>query len=256
MKKLGEWLWVHLTTVDHKRIGVMYLVTAAIMLTFGGVEAFLIRLQLFHPDNRLVVGDSFNQLVTMHGTTMIFFAIMPLFVGFANVIMPLQIGARDVAFPFLNAFTYWLYLAGCILLQTALITGDMPNDGWFAYPPLSLKTYNPGYGMDYYAMSIQISGLGTFITGINFVVTILNMRAPGMTLRRMPLFTWATFIMSTVIIFAFPPLTADVFLLIFDRLMGMNFFNVAQGGNVLIWQHLFWIFGHPEVYILILPAFG
>ncbi|MBX6722807.1 MAG: cbb3-type cytochrome c oxidase subunit I, partial [Dactylosporangium sp.] len=256
----GIWAW--LTTVDHKRIGIMYLWSAAFFFTIGGTEAFMMRLQLMNPHNQLFVGNAFNQLVTAHGTTMIFFAVMPLFVGFINCIVPLQIGARDVAFPFLNSLSLWLFVAGGLIFNSSwlvqFITGtpSVADNGWFNYAPFSASQYNPGPGIDYYDLGLQISGIGTFMTGINFIVTIMNMRAPGMTFRRMPLFTWATLVTSVCILFAFPALTVDLFLLMFDRLFGMNFFNVQMGGNVLIWQHLFWIFGHPEVYILVLPAFG
>ncbi|MBX6350098.1 MAG: cytochrome c oxidase subunit I [Clostridia bacterium] len=251
-----RWLRPWLTTVDHKRIGILYLVSAAFFFAVGGVEAFLIRLQLMHPGSRLIVGDTYNGVVTLHGFNMILFAIMPLFLGFVNYVVPLQIGARDLAFPFLNALSFWLFLAGAVVFNWSIVAGQYPNDGWFAYAPLTLPAYTPGLGPDFYALGGQISGVGTLITGVNFVVTILNGRAPGMTLRRMPLFTWAALITSTMIVFAFPPLAADLFLLTFDRFLDANFFNVSLGGNVLIWQHLFWIFGHPEVYILILPAFG
>ncbi|MBX5476880.1 MAG: cytochrome c oxidase subunit I [Clostridia bacterium] len=252
--RTGLWSWI--TTVDHKRIGILYLIASAFFFTLGGIEAFLMRVQLMKPGLHLFVGNTFNELLTMHGTTMIFFAVMPLFTAFVNAVVPLQIGARDVAFPFLNALSFWLFFLGGILFNSSWIIGGAPNNGWFNYAPNSEPTYTPGTGIDFYDIGLQIAGLGTFISGINFIVTIINMRAPGMTLRRMPLFTWATLVMSIVILFAFPAITVDLFLNAFDRLLGMNFFNVNAGGNVILWQHLFWIFGHPEVYILALPAFG
>ncbi|MBX6350087.1 MAG: cbb3-type cytochrome c oxidase subunit I [Clostridia bacterium] len=240
----------------------MYLLGGTFFFAVGGAEAFMMRLQLMNPHNRLFVGEVFNQLVTAHGTTMIFFAVMPLFIGFINCIVPLQIGARDVAFPYLNALSLWLFYVGGILFNIAwvaqFVTGrpSVPDNGWFNYAPLSISLYNPGPGIDFYDLGIQISGIGSFMTGINFIVTIVNMRAPGLSFRRLPLFTWAALVTMILILFAFPPLTVDLFLLMFDRMLGMHFFDVTAGGNVLIWQHLFWIFGHPEVYILVLPAFG
>jgi cytochrome c oxidase subunit 1 len=250
----GLWSWI--TTVDHKRIGIMYLVTALFFFLCGGIEAFLMRLQLAVPDNHLISEQVFNELFTMHGTTMIFLAIMPLSIGFINYIVPLQIGARDVAFPRLNALSYWLFLFGGLFLNTGWFLGGAPNAGWYAYPPVTTTAYNPGPGLDFYDIGLQLAGIGTLLSGINFVVTILNMRAPGMTLMRMPLFVWTTLVTSLLIVFAFPAFTGDLVLLFMDRIVGTNFFNVGQGGNVLLWQQLFWIFGHPEVYILILPAFG
>ncbi|MBT9258861.1 MAG: cytochrome c oxidase subunit I [Clostridiales bacterium] len=253
----GRTIWMWLTTVDHKKIGILYILGATFFFVLGGVEALLMRIQLMNPANTIAVGNTFNELLTMHGTTMLFFFAMPLFFGLMNIIMPLQIGARDVAFPTLNALSVWLFILGGILFHTSWLLGGAPNNGWFNYPPNSLDTFNPfAGGIDYYNFGLQLSGLGSFMTAINFIVTIVNMRAPGMTFFRMPLFTWATLITSVITLFALPPLTADLFLLMFDRLLGMRFFDVTAGGNVLIWQHLFWIFGHPEVYILALPGFG
>jgi cytochrome c oxidase subunit 1 len=249
----GSKLWDWLTTVDHKKIGVMYLGAGGFFFVLGGLEAILIRLQLMYPENTLLAGSTFNELITMHGTTMIFFAAMPLLFGLMNCIMPLQIGARDVAYPFLNALSFWLFLFGGILLNLSWFFEGAPDAGWTSYVPLASQ--GPS-GIDFYVLGLQISGVGTLMSGINFMVTILNMRAPGMTLMRMPMFTWATFIASALIVFAFPALTAGLFLLMFERIFDAQFFNVAGGGNVIIWQHLFWIFGHPEVYILVLPAFG
>lgn len=246
-------LWDYLTTVDHKKIGKLYLYGGGFFFLLGGLEALFIRIQLIKPENDFISAGLYNEMITMHGTTMIFFAAMPLLLGLMNAIMPLQIGARDVAFPFVNALGFWLFLFGGIMLNVSWITGA-PDAGWTAYTPLS--TSSPGHGVDYYVLGLQISGAGTLMGGINFLVTIVNMRAPGMTYMRMPLFSWTTFVISVLILFAFPALTVGLFLLMFDRMFDSAFFDVALGGNSIIWQHLFWIFGHPEVYILILPAFG
>ncbi|MBM7095904.1 MULTISPECIES: cytochrome c oxidase subunit I [Alteribacter] len=247
-------LWDWLTTVDHKKIGILYLVSGGFFFALGGLEAILMRIQLMFPNLGFVSAQTFNELLTMHGTTMIFLAAMPLLFGFMNYIVPLQIGARDVAFPFLNSLGFWLFLFGGILINLSWFLGGAPDAGWTAYVPLSSE-YS-GTGIDYYVLGLQISGLGTLISGINFLVTIINMRAPGMSMMRMPLFTWSSFVASALILFAFPALTVGLLLLMLERLFGATYFAVDFGGNVVIWQHLFWIFGHPEVYILILPAFG
>ncbi|GLY10611.1 cytochrome c oxidase subunit I [Bacillus badius] len=247
-------VWDYLTTVDHKKIAILYLIAGGIFFLMGGVEAMMIRAQLAVPNNDFVSAGLFNELLTMHGTTMIFLAAMPLLLAFMNAIMPLQIGARDVAFPFVNALGFWLFFFGGLFLNLSWFLGGAPDAGWTSYASLSLAS--EGHGIDFYALGLQISGFGTLMGGINFLVTIINMRAPGMTYMRMPLFTWTTFVASALILFAFPPLTASIFMLTFDRMFGANFFNVAAGGNTIIWEHFFWIFGHPEVYILILPAFG
>ena len=253
-------LMTWLTTVDHKRIGILYMVTAAAFFLLGGLEAFLIRLQLARPDSTLVPDALFNQLFTMHGLTMIFLAIMPLSIGLINFVVPLQLGARDVAFPRLNALSYWLFLAGGLILYSSWLLGGAPNTGWYNYAPLSSGgLLNPGpdpRGVDFYALGLQVAGIGTMLGGVNFIVTILKMRAPGMTPLRMPLFTWTALVTSVLIVFAFPPLTANLGLLMFDRLFGAGFFDPGRGGLALLWRQLFWIFGHPEVYILVLPAFG
>ncbi len=262
----GVWSWI--TTVDHKRIGILYLVTSLCFFFIGGLEAFLMRLQLATPDAHVVSEVVFNELFTMHGLTMIFLAIMPMSIGFINYMVPLQIGARDVAFPRLNALSYWLFLAGGLVLNSGWLLGGAANAGWYNYAPINIGQHvingvstnlNPGpdsMGITFYAIGLQLAGIGTLMSGVNFIVTIVNMRAPGMTPMRLPLFVWTTLITSVLIIFAFPAFTADLFLLTLDRLFGTGFFNVAQGGDVLLWQQLFWIFGHPEVYILIMPAFG
>ncbi|WP_391208332.1 cytochrome c oxidase subunit I [Psychrobacillus sp. L4] len=253
-KGFGASVWDYLTTVDHKKIAILYLAAGGLFFVIGGIEAMLIRIQLAKPDNDFVSAGLFNEIITMHGTTMIFLAAMPILFGFMNAVMPLQIGARDVAFPFLNALGFWLFLFGGIFLNLSWFLGGAPDAGWTSYASLSLAS--PGHGIDFYALGLQIAGAGTYIGGINFLVTIINMRAPGMTYMRMPLMTWTTFVASALILFAFPPLTVGLFFLIFDRMFGANFFDHTMGGNTIIWEHLFWIFGHPEVYILILPAFG
>jgi len=251
----GAFLWDYLTTVDHKKIAHLYLFGGGFFFLLGGLEALIIRIQLVVPENDFISAGLYNEMFTMHGVTMIFLAAMPLILGLMNAVMPLQIGARDVAFPFLNSLGFWLFMLGGILLNFSwFMGGGAPDAGWTAYTPLSIQS--PGHGVDFYVLGLQISGAGTLMGGINFLVTIVTMRAPGMTYMRMPLFTWATFVTSMLILFAFPALTVGLFLLMFDRMFGSAFFDVALGGNSVIWQHLFWIFGHPEVYILILPAFG
>ncbi|MFE8703677.1 cytochrome c oxidase subunit I [Cytobacillus sp. FJAT-54145] len=253
-KGFGATIWDYLTTVDHKKIAILYLIAGGFFFIVGGLEAMFIRIQLAVPNNDFVSAGLYNEILTMHGTTMIFLAAMPLIFAFMNAVVPLQIGARDVAFPFLNSLGFWLFFFGGVFLNLSWFLGGAPDAGWTSYASLSLAS--EGHGIDFYALGLQISGAGTLIGGINFLVTIINMRAPGMTYMRMPLFTWSTFVASALILFAFPPLTVGLFLMIFDRLFGSNFFDVANGGNTIIWEHLFWIFGHPEVYILVLPAFG
>ncbi|MBD2864110.1 MULTISPECIES: cytochrome c oxidase subunit I [Paenibacillus] len=255
-KKQYSGLMDWLTTVDHKKIGILYLIGGALFFLLGGLEAILIRIQLIKPMNDAIDASMFNQLLTMHGTTMIFLAAMPLIFAFMNAIIPLQIGARDVAYPFVNALGFWLFFLGGLLLNVSWFLEGAPDAGWTAYTPLSSSPQYSGKGIDFYVLGLQIAGIGTLIGGINFLVTIINMRAPGMSFMRMPLFTWASFITSGLILLAFPAITVGLVLLMFDRLFEANFFDISAGGNVVIWQHLFWIFGHPEVYILILPAFG
>lgn len=253
-KGFGATIWDYLTTVDHKKIAILYFIAGGFFFVVGGLEAMFIRIQLAVPNSDFVSAGLFNQILTMHGTTMIFLAAMPLLFGFMNAVMPLQIGARDVAFPFINALGFWLFFFGGVFLNLSWFLGGAPDAGWTSYASLALES--GGHGIDFYLLGLQISGAGTLMGGINFLVTIINMRAPGMTYMRMPLFTWTTFVASALILFAFPPLTVGIFLLMFDRLFGSNFFVTAAGGNTIIWEHLFWIFGHPEVYILVLPAFG
>ncbi|PTM56433.1 cytochrome c oxidase subunit I [Desmospora activa] len=251
-----NWLWEWITTVDHKKIGILYLMAGGFFFTVGGLEALLIRIQLMFPNGKFIIGDTFNQLLSMHGTTMIFLVSLPLLFGLMNVIVPLQIGARDVAFPFINSLGFWLYFVGGLTLNLSWIFGGAPDAGWTSYATLALNEFSPGPGVNYYVLGLQIAGFGTLMSGINFLVTIINMRAPGMSYLRMPLFTWTSFVTSALILFAFPPLTAGMFMMMFDRLFETSFFATSGGGNSVIWQHIFWIFGHPEVYILVLPAFG
>ncbi|MED4015474.1 cytochrome c oxidase subunit I [Sutcliffiella cohnii] len=253
-KGFGATVWDYLTTVDHKKIAIMYLIAGGFFFLVGGLEAMFIRVQLLKPESGFLEAGLYNEILTMHGTTMIFLAAMPLIFAFMNAVVPLQIGARDVAFPFLNSLGFWLFFFGGVFLNLSWFLGGAPDAGWTSYASLALAS--EGYGVDFYVLGLQISGIGTLIAGINFLVTIINMRAPGMTYMRMPLFTWSTFVASALILFAFPALTVGLLLLMFDRLFGSAFFDPALGGNTIIWEHLFWIFGHPEVYILILPAFG
>ncbi|MBU5441043.1 MULTISPECIES: cytochrome c oxidase subunit I [unclassified Paenibacillus] len=246
--------WI--TTVDHKKIGILYLIAGGLFFLIGGIEAILIRIQLMGPKMEFVSAAVFNELITMHGTTMIFLAAMPLIFALMNAIVPLQIGARDVAFPFLNSLGFWTFFFGGLLLNLSWIVGGAPDAGWTSYVPLATNEYSTTHGVDFYTIGLQIAGIGTLLGGINFLATIITMRAPGMTFMRMPMFTWTAFITSALILFAFPAVTVGLVLLTFDRLFGANFFEVANGGNPILWQHIFWIFGHPEVYILILPAFG
>ncbi|RAP24220.1 Cytochrome c oxidase polypeptide I [Bacillus pumilus] len=250
----GTVLWDYLTTVDHKKIAVLYLVAGGFFFLIGGLEAMIIRIQLAIPENDFVSAGFYNEVMTMHGTTMIFLAAMPLLFALMNAVVPIQIGARDVAFPFVNSLGFWLFFFGGIFLNLGWFMGGAPDAGWTAYASLTLNS--EGHGMDFYILGLQIAGIGTLIAGINFLATIINMRTPGMTYMRMPLFTWTTFVASALILFAFPPLTAGLAMLMLDRMFDTSFFNPELGGNTIIWEHLFWIFGHPEVYILILPAFG
>ena len=249
----GIWGW--LTTIDHKRIGILYGVTAFILFLSGGIEATLMRLQLAGPELDIVSAEVYNQLFTMHGTTMIFLAIMPMGAAFFNFIIPLQIGARDVAFPRLNAFSYWTFLGGALMLKLSWI-GGATNAGWFGYAPLTSISQNPGTGIDFWIISLQVLGIASLAAAFNFIVTIINMRAPGMHMMRLPVFIWMSFITAILLVLAFPVITVALIELTFDRYFAFNFFNVSNGGSVVLWQHLFWVFGHPEVYILILPAMG
>ena len=245
-----------LTTVDHKKIGIMYLVVAFFFFIIGGIEALLMRIQLGAPNNTFLSPEAYNQIFTMHATTMIFLGIMPLNVGFGNYVVPIMIGARDMAFPRLNALSIWLFIFGGLMLYSSFILGGAPSAGWFSYVPLSNQPYSSTHGMDYWIIGLTVTGVASIAGALNFIVTIINLRAPGMSFNRMPLFVWMTLVVSFLLVFAFPSLTVAQFQLFFDRNFGTTFFKPSGGGDPLLWQHLFWFFGHPEVYILILPAMG
>ena len=251
-----------LTTVDHKRIGILYGLTALFFFVMGGCEALIMRSQLAVPNNDLVGAQWFNALFTMHGTTMIFLGVMPFSAAFFNYMIPLQIGARDVIFPRLNAFSYWLFLFGAIIINVPFLlapfmdTRVVPDGGWFGYATLTSKAFSPDLSIDFWICGLQILGVASMAAGFNFIVTIFNMRAPGMTLLRMPVFVWMTLVVQFLVVLSFPCITVALVLLLFDRLFGTNFYVPEAGGDPLLWQHLFWLFGHPEVYILILPAMG
>jgi cytochrome c oxidase subunit 1 len=254
-----------LTTTDHKRIGMLYFYTALSFFLIGGIEALVIRAQLARPNGHLVSAETYNQLFTMHGTTMIFLALMPLSSSFFNFIVPLQIGARDVAFPRLNAFSYWVFLLGGLLMNASWFAGPLfhagqwnvaPNGGWFGYANLTERQFSPGPNIDFWLLGLQILGVSSLAGGVNFIVTILNMRAPGMKMMRLPTFTWMSLVTQFIIITAFPVLTVGLLFLMFDRFFGAHFYVREAGATPILWQHLFWLFGHPEVYILILPAMG
>jgi cytochrome c oxidase subunit I len=245
-----------LSTVDHKRIGVLYMLTGLFFLIVGGVEALFIRLQLAVPNNHFLAPDTFNQLFTMHGTTMIFLVAMPALFGFVNYILPLQIGARDMAFPRLNAFGFWCQPFGGILLHFSILAGGAPAVGWFSYAPLSETPYSSSAGIDYWAIALFVLGLGTISFAVNTIATVISCRGPGMTMRRLPLFTWMNFVNSFLILIALPVLNAGLAMILIDRQLEGHFFLPFRGGSAVLWQHIFWAFGHPEVYIVVLPAFG
>ncbi|HEU5301740.1 MAG TPA: cytochrome c oxidase subunit I [Acidimicrobiia bacterium] len=256
----GAWSWF--TTVDHKKIGIMYGAAALLFFVIGGIEALLIRLQLFQPNGSVLTASQYNELFTMHGTTMVFLVGMPMAVAFGNYFVPLMIGARDVAFPRLNAFGFWVVCAGAIFLYSSFIPGinGVPNGGWFGYTPLTStpisQGFLPGHGPDFWSVGIIMLGIGSTTSAINFIVTILNMRAPGMTLMRMPVFVWMMLVVAFLTVFAMPIITVALIMVFTDRNFGTLFFAPAAGGDPLLYQHLFWLFGHPEVYILILPGMG
>ncbi|MDI9260437.1 cbb3-type cytochrome c oxidase subunit I [Alicyclobacillus sendaiensis] len=255
--KRWGWLWREwVTTTDHKRIGIMYLICALLMLFRGGVDALLMRTQLAFPGEHFLNAEHYDQIFTTHGTIMILFMAMPFIFALFNIVVPLQIGARDVAFPYLNAISFWLFFFGALLFNISFVFGGSPDAGWVSYPPLTELGYDPGPGENYYLVAINLSGIGTIATGINFLVTILRMRAPGMTWNRVPLFTWSVLASCIVILAAFPALTVALALLLLDRIAGTHFFTVLHGGNPMMFINLFWVWGHPEVYIVILPAFG
>ena len=243
-----------IATVDHKRIGVRYLVTATVFFLLGGLEALTLRTQLAQPNERLLTPEAYNQLFSMHGVTMIFLFVTPMLSGFGNYFVPLMIGARDMAFPRLNAFSYWVFLGAGLFIYSSLLIGQAPDDGWFNYAPLS--SMSAGANIDFYGLGLIFLGISSTAGAVNFIVTILRLRAPGMSLNRMPLFCWAILATALSIVFAVPSLTADCLLLELSRKWGFHFFDTAHGGDALLWQHLFWIFGHPDVYIIFLPAVG
>lgn len=256
---LHEWV----TTVDHKRLGILYLGYALLFLVIGGIEAGIMRIQLIRAHNDFVSPQVFNRMFTMHGTTMIFFVAMPLVFGFANYLVPLMIGARDMAFPRLNAFSFWLTAFGGLLLYFSLVganglygAGNVPDVGWFAYAPLTSRTFSVGHSTDFWTLGLLVSGFGSIGTAINILTTIFCMRCPGMSLGKMPLLVWLNFVMSGMVILAVSPLTAAQLMLLVDRYLGGHFFDTQAGGSAVIWMHFFWIFGHPEVYVLVIPAFA
>src|SRR5256712_1976780 len=257
--KLHEWV----ATVDHKRLGILYILYALVFLVIGGIEAGIIRIQLIRPHNDFVSPQVFNRMFTMHGTTMIFFVVMPVLFGFANYLIPLMIGARDMAFPRLNAFSFWMTAFGGLLLYFSLVganglygAGNAPDVGWFAYAPLTSQTFSLGHSTDFWTLGILVSGFGSIGTAINIVATVTCMRCPGMTLAKMPLLVWLNLVMAGLVILAVSPLTAAQIMLLVDRYLGGHFFDTQAGGSAVLWMHFFWVFGHPEVYVLVLPAFA
>lgn len=260
---LSEALYSWVATVDHKRLGLMYMTSAIIFFLIAGIMAMVIRAQLIVPENHVVGPQTFNRLFTMHGTTMVFLVGMPIIAGMSNYLIPLMIGARDMAFPRLNAFGYWIFLFGGILLYFSYLgangvfgAGSAPDVGWFAYAPLTERAFSRGTSTDYWILGILVSGIGSIVSAINVIATTFCMRCKGMKLSRMPLFVWVMLVDAWMVILALPPLTAGQIMLLFDRYLGANFFNTQAGGSAVLWQHFFWIFGHPEVYILIFPAFA
>src|SRR5947209_540904 len=257
--KLHEWV----ATVDHKRLGILYIAYALLFLVIAGIEAIMIRIQLMRPHNDFISPQVFNRLFTMHGTTMIFFVVMPFLFGFANYLLPLMIGARDMAFPRLNAFSFWLTAFGGLLLYFSLVganglygAGNAPDVGWFAYAPLTSRTFSVGHSTDFWTLALLVSGFGSIGTAINILTTILCMRCPGMSLAKMPLLAWLNLVMSGLVVLAVSPLTAAQLMLLVDRYLGGHFFDTQAGGSAVIWMHFFWVFGHPEVYVLVIPAFA
>jgi cytochrome o ubiquinol oxidase subunit 1 len=259
LKGYMPYLWREwITSVDHKRIGIMYILLAMVMLLRGGSDALMIRVQqaIAYQSNGYLPPEHFNQIFSAHGTIMIFFVAMPFVIGLMNLVVPLQLGVRDVAFPTLNSVGFWLTATGALLVNVSLVIGEFARTGWLPFPPLSELTYSPGVGVDYYLWSLEISGVGTLVAGINLVTTVLKLRTKGMTYLRMPMFCWTTLASSLLIVAAFPILTATLAMLILDRYFGFHFFTNEAGGNVMMFMNLIWAWGHPEVYILVLPAFG
>lgn len=253
----SEGLLAWVASIDHKQIGIMYLIATLFFFLVGGIEALLMRIQLIRPDNDFISPEVFNQLFTMHGTTMIFFVVMPFLIGIGVYLVPLMIGARDMAFPRLNALSYWLFVLGGLLLYFSFFTqSGAPDVGWFAYTPLSEKPFTLNKGPTYWALGLLATGIGSVPSGLNNIVTIITLRTPGLTMRRLPLFVWMILVTSFLLIFVMPIITAAFAMLLLDRLLGATFFMPATGGSAILYQHFFWGFGHPEVYILVLPAFG
>src|SRR5579862_6230408 len=262
-RSLVEHLHDWVATVDHKRLGLLYIAFALMFLIIAGLEAMVIRIQLIRPHNDFVSPQVFNRLFTMHGTTMIFFVVMPVLFGFANYLIPLMIGARDMAFPRLNAFSFWMTAFGGLLLYFSFVGGDglygagnAPDVGWFAYAPLTSQTFSLGHSTDFWTLALLVSGFGSIGTATNIIATVLCMRCPGMTLAKMPLFAWLNLVMACLVILCVSPLTAAQIMLVIDRYLGGHFFDTQAGGSAVIWMHFFWVFGHPEVYVLVLPAFA
>ncbi|MDQ1397768.1 MAG: cytochrome c oxidase subunit, partial [Acidimicrobiaceae bacterium] len=244
------------STVDHKRIGIRYIYTSFIFFFIAGLTALLMRAQLATPNNNVVGPQTYNELFTMHGTTMIFLFNTPVLAGFGNYLLPLQLGTRDMAFPRLNAFSYWIFLLAGTFMYSSYLFGHPPDGGWFAYVPLTDKTFSPGLNMDFWGLGVIFVGISTTVGAVNFIVTIFKLRAPGMSLNRMPIFVWSILVFSLMVIFAVPAVTLSAALLEADRLFGTAFFVPTLGGNTLLYQHMFWFWGHPEVYILFVPATG
>jgi cytochrome c oxidase subunit I len=262
-RPIGDRLHNWVVTVDHKKLGILYILYALMFLVVGGIEATIMRIQLVVPHNHLVSPEVFNRMFTMHGTTMIFFVAMPILFGFGTYLIPLMIGARDMAFPRLNALSFWLTAFGGLLLYYSFIggnglygAGNAPDVGWFAYAPLTARAFSPGHSTDFWTLGLLVSGFGSIGTAVNFISTILCMRCPGMTLGKMPLLAWMNLVMAGMVILAVSPLTAAQTMLSIDRYLGGHFFDAQAGGSAVLWMHFFWIFGHPEVYVLIIPAFA
>jgi cytochrome c oxidase subunit 1 len=262
-RPIGERLHDWVVTVDHKKLGIMYILYALFFFVVAGIEALVMRIQLIVPHNHFVSPQTFNRMMTMHGTTMIFFMVMPMLFGFGTYLIPLMIGARDMAFPRLNAFSFWMTAFGGLLLYFSFIGGNglygagtAPDVGWWAYAPLTARAFSPGHSTDFWTLALLISGIGSVGTGVNFIATILCMRCPGMTLGKMPLLAWLNLVVGGMVIFCISPLTAAQIMLLIDRYLGGHFFDTQAGGSAVLWMHFFWIFGHPEVYILVVPAFA
>lgn len=259
LEVMHDWI----VTTDHKKIGLMYIAASLMFMAIGGIEVLLMRIQLARPESTFLSPEQYNQLFTLHGTTMIFFVAMPILFGFGNYFVPLMIGARDMAFPRLNAFSFWIFFFGALLLYYSLLGGEglyggsgIPDQGWFAYAPLTSVAFSKSHAADYWALGILISGIGTIGTALNIVATTVCMRCKGMKLNRMPLFVWLMLVTSAMAVAAIPPLSAAQIMLLIDRFLGGHFFDTQAGGSAVLWAHFFWIFGHPEVYILIMPAFA